>query len=88
LTALHQNRYRSSTIICNGEGPKGRGGADSLRRWVLQAQVDGAQRPGATTAEEQRTKDRERENRELKKANETLKAASIFFAHELDPRRR
>jgi len=54
----------------------------------LQAQVDGAQRPGATTAEEQRTKDRERENRELKKANETLKAASIFFAHELDPRRR
>ena len=55
---------------------------------MLQAQVDGAQRPGATTAEQQRIKDLERENRDLKEANEILKAASIFFARELDPRHR
>jgi transposase len=60
----------------------------SLRRWVLQAQVDAAQRPGATTVEQQRIKDLEREVRDLKEANEILKAASIFFARELDPRHR
>jgi transposase-like protein len=43
---------------------------------------------GATTAEQQRIKDLEREVRDLKEANEILKAASIFFARELDPRHR
>ena len=47
---------------------------------MLQAQVDANQRPGATTAEQQRIKALERENRDLKEANEILKAASIFFA--------
>ena len=55
---------------------------------MLQAQVDATQRPVATTAEQQRIKDLEREVRDLKEANEILKAASIFFARELDPRHR
>jgi transposase-like protein len=55
---------------------------------VLQAQVDAQARPGATSAKQQRIKDLERENRDLKEANEILKAASIFFARELDPRHR
>ena len=63
-------------------------GAESLRRWVLQAQVDAAERPGVTSAEAARIKELEREVRDLKEANEILKAASIFFARELDPRRR
>jgi transposase len=63
-------------------------GVESLRRWALQAQVDDSARPGVTTAEQQRIKELERENRDLKEANEILKAASIFFARELDPRRR
>jgi transposase len=54
----------------------------------VQAQVDSAQRPGATSAEQQLIKDLERENRDLKEANEILKAASIFFARDLDPRHR
>jgi transposase-like protein len=54
----------------------------------LQAQVDDNQRPGITSAEQQRIKDLEREVRDLKEANEILKAASAFFARELDPRRR
>ena len=55
---------------------------------MLKTQVDANQRPGATTAEQQRIRDFEREVRDLKEANEILKAASIFFARELDPRHR
>jgi transposase-like protein len=79
----HLDEYRSVYAACQTIGPKVGVGAESLGRWVLQAQVDGAQRPGATTAAQQRIKDLERENRDLKEANEILKAASIFFAREL-----
>ena len=61
-------------------------GAESLRGWVRQAEVDGGRRPGLTTAEQQRITELEREVRELRRANEILKAASAFFARELDPR--
>jgi transposase len=84
----HLDEYRSVYAACRAIGPKVGVGAESLRRWVLQAQVDANQRPGATTAEQQRIKELERENRDLKEANEILKAASIFFARELDPRHR
>ena len=84
----HLDEYRSVYAACQAIGPKVGVGAESLRRWVLQAQVDVNQRPGATTAEQQRIKTLERENRDLKEANEILKAASIFFARELDPRHR
>src|SRR4030081_2270231 len=80
----HLDEYRSVYAACQAIGPKVGVGAESLRRWVLQAQVDASVRPGATTAEQQRIKDLERENRDLKEANEILKAASIFFARELD----
>jgi transposase len=55
-------------------------GAESLRGWVRQAEVDGGRRPGLTTAEQQRITELEREVRELRRANEILKAASAFFA--------
>jgi transposase len=61
-------------------------GAESLRGWVRQAEVDGGRRPGLTTAEQQRITELEREVRELRRANDILKAASAFFARELDPR--
>ncbi len=69
-------------------GPKVGVGPETLRKWVLQAQIDAEHNPGVTTAEQQRIKQLERENRDLKEANEILKAASIFFARELDPRHR
>ncbi len=59
---------------------------DTLRGWVKQADIDGGRRPGTTTGDAGRIKDLERENRELKRANEILLAASSFFARELDPR--
>jgi transposase len=59
---------------------------DTLRGWCKQALVDAGQAPGTTTADAKTIKDLQRENRELKRANEILLAASSFFARELDPR--
>jgi transposase len=61
-------------------------GSESLRTWVRQAEVDGGRRPGVTSEERRRIAELERDNRELRRANDILKAASAFFARELDPR--
>jgi len=61
-------------------------GAETLRLWVNQAEIDVGQRPGLSSEEGRRIAELERENRELRRANEILKAASAFFARELDPR--
>jgi transposase-like protein len=59
----------------------------TLHTWVKQNEIDAGQRDGLSTAEAQRIKELERENRELRKANEILKLASAFFAQaELDRR--
>ena len=60
---------------------------ETLRNWVTQAEIDGGVRPGTTTDAAQRLIELERENRELRRANEILKTASAFFAQaELDRR--
>ncbi|HVD89410.1 MAG TPA: transposase [Jatrophihabitantaceae bacterium] len=60
---------------------------ESLRGWVKRAEIDAGARPGTTSSEAQRIAELERENRELKRANEILKTASAFFAAaELDRR--
>src|SRR5450756_382496 len=60
---------------------------ETLRGWVNQAEVDAGERAGTTTAEAQRVGELERENRELRRANEILRTASAFFAAaELDRR--
>jgi len=61
-------------------------GPESVRQWVRQAEIDGGQRGGLTTEERERMKQLERENRELRRANEILKSAAIFFGAELDRR--
>lgn len=63
-------------------------GPETLRHWVRQAEIDTGTRPGTTTAERARIVELERENRELRKANQILKEASVFFASELDRPRR
>jgi transposase len=61
--------------------------AETLRRWVRQAERDEGSRPGATSAEAARVRELERENRELRQANEILRKASAYFAQaELDRR--
>lgn len=59
-------------------------GVESVRGWVKQAEIDDGVKPGVTTAEAERIKALEQENRELRRANEILKRASAFFAAELD----
>jgi transposase len=62
----------------------GIGSSETLRAWIRRAQVDAGQRPGVTSEEAAEIKRLRRENAELRRANEILKAASVFFAAELD----
>jgi len=60
------------------------GSAETLRKWVRQAEIDAGGRSGVTSQESADLRKLRAENRELRRANEILKAASIFFAAELD----
>jgi transposase len=62
----------------------GIGSAETLRKWIRQAEVDGGTRPGVTSEESAEIRRLKREVAELRRANEILKAASVFFAAELD----
>ena len=57
---------------------------ETLRKWVRRAETDEGRRPGLSSQERERLKELERENRELRRANEILKAAATFFGAELD----
>ncbi|MGH9039950.1 MAG: transposase [Acidimicrobiia bacterium] len=59
---------------------------ETPRNWINQGEVDAGEKPGSTTEDKARISELEREVRELRRANEILKAASAFFARELDPR--
>ena len=59
-------------------------GVESVRAWVVQADIDDGRAPGVTTAEARRIVELEQEIRELKRANEILKRAASFFGAELD----
>jgi transposase len=65
-------------------GKLGIGSAETLRKWVRQAEVDGGTRPGVTSEESAEVRKLRAEVRELRRANEILKAVSAFFAAELD----
>ena len=59
---------------------------ETLRIWVRRAETDAGERPGLTTDERARMRELERENKELRRANEILKSAAVFFGAELDRR--
>ena len=59
-------------------------GVESVRSWVIQADIDEDRAPGVTTTEVKRIVELEQENRELKRVNEILKRAASFFGAELD----
>jgi transposase len=62
--------------------------SETLRKWVRRAETDEGLRGGLTSSERERMKQLEKENRELRRANEILKAAATFFGAELDRRQR
>ena len=80
LAMEHRDDYRSEAAALTAIAGKLGCSPDSLRVWVRQAQRDGGERPGQTTAEKARIKELEREVRELRQANEILKKASAYFA--------
>jgi transposase len=82
----HEREYESQWGAISSVASKLGMTPETLRKWVRQAETDGGSRPGPTTAERERIKELERENRELKRANEILKAAATFFGAELDRR--
>lgn len=63
-------------------------GVETVRRWIVQADIDGGVRPGATSEETAEIKKLKAENRRLREDVEILRAATTFFAGELDPRNR
>lgn len=88
LVLDHLEEYPNLTAACQSVAGRLGLGAESLRRWVRQAQVDAGAREGLTTNDLERIRKLERENRELREANAILRDAAVFFAGELDPRRR
>jgi len=88
LVVEHRGEYANEWAAITSVAQKCGMTAETLRKWVRQTEVDGGARAGVTSVEAQRIKELERENKELRRANEILKAASAFFARELDPQLR
>ena len=83
----HRGEYPSLWAAIESIAPKIGRVSQTLNKWVKRHQIDTGAREGITTSELQRLKELERENKELRKANEILKLASAFFAQaELDRR--
>lgn len=88
LVLEHRDEYETKWAAISSVAAKIGCSAETLRGWVRQAEIDGGLQPGTTSSDAERIKELERENRELRRANEILKAASAFFARELDPQPR
>jgi transposase len=87
LVFEHQGEHDSQWAAIGSIAGKIGCTAETLRKWVRQAERDQGRRAGVTSTERDRLKELERENRELKRANEILRKASAFFAQaELDRR--
>ena len=88
LVGEHQGEYSSLTAAATVVAKQLGVGKESVRRWVLQSQVDGGQRSGASTDELAEIKALKAKVRRLEEDNAILKSATVFFAGELDPRNR
>jgi len=89
LVQEHKNEYSSQWAALTSIAGKIGCTPETLRKWVRQSEADQGQRDGLSTNERERLKQLERENRELKRANDILRQASAYFAQaELDRRRK
>ena len=80
----HEREYPSQWAAITSIASKLGMTPETLRKWVRRAETDEGLRPGLTSTERERMKALEKENRELRRANEILKAAAVFFGAELD----
>lgn len=88
LVREHREEYPSDTAAAYAVARQLGVGRESVRRWVVQADVDAGGRPGMTSEESAEIKRLRAQVRRLEEDNEILRAATVFFAGELDPRRR
>ena len=88
LVSEHIGEYPSLTAASGVVAKQLGVGKESVRRWVVQGQVDHGGRPGATSQELAEIKTLKSKVRRLEDDNAILKAATVFFAGELDPRNR
>ncbi len=89
LVVEHQDENGSQWAALKSIASKVGCTAETLRKWVRRSEIDQGKRAGVTSSERERMLELERENRELKRANEILRKASAFFAQaELDRRPR
>lgn len=86
LVLDHQDDYPSQWAAIREIAPKIGSTSETLRRWVRQAEKDRGIKAGPTSDQLAEIKELRREVKELRRSNEILKAASAFFARELDPR--
>lgn len=84
LVAEARPNYPSEWAAIESVAAKLGASAETVRKWIRQGQIDGGQRPGTTSEESAEVKRLRRENAELRRANEILKAAAAFFGAELD----
>ena len=85
----HRDEYDSEWEAIRSIAAKIGCSPETLRKWLRVAEVDSGERDGITTSERQRMKELERENRELRRANDILRKASAYFAQaELDRRKK
>jgi transposase len=86
MVVEHHDEYESEwAAIRSITEMLGVGSTETLRKWVRQAEIDDGARPGVTSSDQQRIRELERENRELRRGNEILRKASAYFAQaELD----
>ena len=83
---IHRDEYGSEWAAITSVASKFGAVPQTVHGWVRRADVDDGVVDGVSSDERQQIKDLQRENRELRRANEILRAASVFFAAELDPR--
>ena len=88
LVTEHQQEYPSLTAAAAAVAKQVGVGKETVRRWVIQDQVDNGTREGLTTEENEEIKRLKSENRRLREDVAVLKAATSFFVGELDPRNR
>lgn len=81
IAPQHGSQWAAITAVADKLGV---GAPETVRTWVRRAEVDAGKRPGVTTEEAEELKRLKREVAELRRANEILKAAAIFFGAELD----
>jgi transposase len=84
----HQQDYPSQTAAAQAVARQLGLGRETVRRWVVSAEIDAGGRPGATSAELAEIKTLKAKVRRLEEDNAILRSATVFFAGELDPRNR